>query len=134
MRRLLAVIIFLPLLLMAAVPPRFESFPVEVHPIKKFARTKIPKTGVDWKMDRFLRSSDNEPVTFAGKYTFGEIGCGTGCVEYCLIDRTSGVVYPGQISPGIFRMIIMARPDFSSVGIADYLSSITPSTSHIQST
>ena len=94
MRHLLTVIALLPVLLQAA-PPTFESYSVDVHPIKKSARTKIPKSGTDGKVDRFLRYSDDEPVTFAAKYTFGEIGCGAGCFEFCLIDRTTGKVYPG---------------------------------------
>jgi hypothetical protein len=94
MRRVLAVIILFPLVLTAG-SPKFEFYSVKVHPIRHFAPTKIPKSGIDWKMDRFLRHSDDEPVAFADRYTFGEIGCGTGCIEYCLIDRTSGAVYPG---------------------------------------
>ena len=94
MRAFLLLIIFLPVVLLAA-PPKYESYSVIVHPIQKFARTQIPKSGIDWKMEEYLHYSDKEPLSFADKFTLFEIGCGTGCVEYCLIDRTSGAVYPG---------------------------------------
>ena len=75
-------------------PPN-GSFSVVVHPIQKFAHTQIPTAGIDYKVEQFLRYSDSEPLNFADKFTLGEIGCGTGCVEYCLIDRTSGAVFSG---------------------------------------
>jgi hypothetical protein len=77
-------------------PPKYESYLVTARPIKKFARTMIPDSGIDWKVERALRCSDTEPVNFAGKYTLLETGCGTGCSEYCLVDRTNGKVYPGS--------------------------------------
>ena len=43
-----------------------------------------------------LRSSDKEPLNFADKYTLLEIGCGTGCVKFCLIDRVTGDVFLGK--------------------------------------
>jgi len=95
MRAYLLLIISLPIVLLAA-PPKYESYSVAVHPIQKFAQTQIPKSEIDWKMEEYLHYSDKEPLNFADKYTLFEIGCGTGCVEYCLIDRTSGVIYPGE--------------------------------------
>jgi len=76
-------------------PPNFESYRVTLHPIKNFAPTQIPKAGLDWKMEDYLHYSDNEPLNFADRFTLFDIGCGTGCVEFCLIDRKTGVVYPG---------------------------------------
>lgn len=94
MRACLLLIISLPFVLLAA-PPKYESYSVVVHPIQKFAHTQIPKSGVDWKMEEYLHYSDKEPLNFADKFTLFDIGCGTGCLEYCLIDRTCGAVYPG---------------------------------------
>jgi hypothetical protein len=95
MRAWLLPIIFLPFVLLAA-PPKYEAYSVVVHHIKKFARTQIPKSGIDWKMEDYLHYSDKEPLNFADKFTLFDIGCGTGCIEYCLIDRTSGSVYLGM--------------------------------------
>jgi len=67
-----------------------------LHSITKFAPTKVPQSGIDWKMQEYLRYSDKEPLNFADKYTLFEVGCGTGCLEFCLIDRTTGTVYPGM--------------------------------------
>lgn len=46
-------------------------------------------------MERDLRYSQTEPIDFAGKYTVIDDDCGTGCFEFCIIDRTSGKVYSG---------------------------------------
>ena len=88
MRPLLLLITLLPFASVAA-PPKFESYPVALHPIKQFARTQIPKSGIDWKMEDYLHYSDKEPLNFADKYTLFDIGCGTGCIEYCLIVPSS---------------------------------------------
>jgi hypothetical protein len=95
MRHLLLLIILMPFASVAA-PPAFESFAVPLHSITNFARIKIPKSGIDWKMEDYLRYSDDDPPNFADKYTLIDVGCGTGCFEFCLIDRTSGKVYPGK--------------------------------------
>ncbi|MCL2021512.1 MAG: hypothetical protein FWG81_05310 [Betaproteobacteria bacterium] len=74
----------------------FESYYVPLHKITRFAPTRIPDSGLNWKMQDYLRFSDKEPLNFAGKYTLFKIGCGTNCVEFCLIDRTTGIVHPGM--------------------------------------
>jgi hypothetical protein len=76
--------------------PTYESYSVQSNPTKRFAKTKIPESGIDWKMREHLRFSDDNPLNFAGQYTLFEIGCGTGCVEFCLIDRTTGEVHTGM--------------------------------------
>src|ERR1019366_1426147 len=48
------------------------------------------------KMRDYLHYSDKSPLNFADKYTLFEIGCGTGCLEFCLIDRTTGTMHPGM--------------------------------------
>lgn len=95
MRTCLLLMICLPGILRATLPT-YESYSAVVHPIQKFAHTQIPKSGIDWKMEEYLHYSDKEPLNFADKFTLSNIGCGTGCIEYCLIDRTSGAVYPGE--------------------------------------
>lgn len=76
--------------------PKFESYLVARQPIKNAALTQIPKSGIDWKMEEYLHYSNDEPINFADKFTLFDIGCGTGCIEFCLIDRTTGTVYPGD--------------------------------------
>jgi hypothetical protein len=93
--RLSLLLLFLIPITLAAAPPTFESFATPIHSITNFPRTKVPKSGIDWKMERDLRDSQTNSINFAGKYTLIDDGCGTGCFEFCLIDRTSGKVYPG---------------------------------------
>jgi|GEM_PF-628244 len=79
-----------------AVPTQFESYAVPLRKITKFAPTKIQSEGVNWKMEGYLHFSDGGPPDFANKYTVFSIGCGISCVEFCLIDRTTGIVHPGM--------------------------------------
>ncbi|MBI5380450.1 MAG: hypothetical protein HZA31_00985 [Opitutae bacterium] len=78
--------------------PTFEAFPAhEQIALAKFAKTKIPRSGIGWKMESYLSYSDNPEiahVNFAGYYSVFIVGCGTGCAEYCIIDRSTGEVYP----------------------------------------
>jgi hypothetical protein len=76
--------------------PQFESYSVTVHRLRKFAQTRIPQSSIDWKMERCLRESDKQALNFSDKYTLVEVGCGTGCSEFCLIDRSTGKVHPGM--------------------------------------
>ncbi|HSU53231.1 MAG TPA: hypothetical protein VLT36_04150 [Candidatus Dormibacteraeota bacterium] len=93
-RRALLLIVLLAALA-APASPLFESNSVPLHRIPKFVPTNIPTNGLDWKMQEYLRYSDKVPLNFADKYTLLEAGCGTGCIEFCLIDRTTGVVHQG---------------------------------------
>jgi hypothetical protein len=76
--------------------PKFESYLVAHQTIKNLAPAQIPKSGIDWKMEEYLHYSNDEPPNFADKFTLFDIGCGTGCIEFCLIDKTTGTVYPGD--------------------------------------
>ena len=83
------------------VSPLFKSYSVPLRKIIKFAPTKIPSSddpnsGINWKQEEYLRYSSKAPLNFSDKYTLFKTGCGTDCLEFCLIDRTTGVVYPGM--------------------------------------
>jgi hypothetical protein len=81
-----------------AASPRFEEFPVTPSQIEKMAPTSIPTTGIDWKMEEYLRYADEKSeqrLDFADRYTVFHIGCGTGCHQYALIDRITGAVFSG---------------------------------------
>lgn len=84
-------------LAVAAAPPQLEDYPVELTRIDHFAPTRPPRDGVTWKMDMYLRGDGQDgDLDFADRFTVYLAGCGSGCIEYVLIDRVSGEVHPGQ--------------------------------------
>jgi len=82
-----------------AASPRFEDYPANLTKIEKITHVILPKEKeVDWKMADYLHYADvkdEQRLDFADRFTLFHIGCGTGCHEYALIDRVTGVVYPG---------------------------------------
>jgi hypothetical protein len=94
--RCLSLLLVLVSTIVVMAAPQFESHSVTVHRLRKFAPTRIPQSSIDWKMERCLRESDKQPLNFSDKYTLVEVGCGTGCSEFCLIDRSTGKVHPGM--------------------------------------
>lgn len=74
----------------------FAGYAVPVRESTPLAKAKIPESGLNWKMRQYLEHSDQQPADFAGKYTVLDISCGTGCVEFALIDRNTGQVHPGM--------------------------------------
>lgn len=75
----------------------FEDYPVALSRIGAFATTRLPRSGVTWKMDMYLRADSQQgALDFADRFTVYQAGCGSGCLEYVLIDRVSGKVHPGQ--------------------------------------
>lgn len=77
-------------------PPSFEAYPVPLTRLRSPAPIAIPSAGLDWKMERTLRAANPaDPPNFADTYTVVQVGCGTGCLEFALIDRRTGKVTPG---------------------------------------
>lgn len=97
------------LLLSGCVPDavRFEDYPAAPGsaPMVAPAATRIPASGISWKMRQYLEvSGDTGEPDFAGRLRVFAIGCGTGCLEYRLIDRATGEVLPGgEVSNGHIR-------------------------------
>jgi len=62
---------------------RFEGKPAPVKIVTRQART----------YRTMLRDSANDGPNFAGHYTIGQWGCGSGCVQFAIIDAKTGDVY-----------------------------------------
>lgn len=94
-------------LLSGCVPDalRFEDYPAAPAPLQAAAETRIPASGIDWKMRQYLEvSGDAGEPDFAGHLRVFAIGCGTGCLAYRLIDRRTGEVLPGgEVANGHIR-------------------------------
>ena len=117
------------LLLGGCVPDalRFEDYPAAPEPLAAPAETRIPASGLSWKMRQYLEvSGDTGEPDFAGHFRVFAIGCGTGCLQYRLIDRRTGEVLPGgEVSNGHIRhrrdsrLLIAQRTD--GYGLPAYL-------------
>jgi hypothetical protein len=80
----------------SSVPPTFETYSVPLTRIDTIAQTKIPQSGLDWKMEGSLQTSSQLGLPdFADRFTLFHVSCGTGCTEYALLDRVSGAFHPG---------------------------------------
>ena len=88
----------LAILLAGCAPPMtFESYGIPLSPLPQPAPTRIPDTGLNWKMRQYLETSaDPGEPDFADRLTVFKISCGTGCLEYRLIDRRTGEVLQGD--------------------------------------
>lgn len=96
LRRLVATA-SLALLVAGCTPPMtFEAYGVPLSPLPELAPTRIPDTGLNWKMRQYLEmNADSSGPDFADRLRVFKIGCGSGCLEYRLIDRFSGQVLEG---------------------------------------
>src|SRR2546426_3496972 len=73
-------------------PPRFEDFPMEKRFIGKPVRVHL----VSRESRRFrtaIKGESLKPPNFAGHYRVVEIGCGTACVQFFVIDSRTGQVF-----------------------------------------
>lgn len=84
----------------AAELPRFGDYPVALSKIERYTKALIPKTNDGARCLRDLKYDRPAAPDFADRFTFAESGCGTGCAEFCLIDRVSGEVFPGLRAGG----------------------------------
>jgi hypothetical protein len=93
-----ALILALACLSTGCTPPMtFEAYAVPLSPLPELAPTRIPDTGLNWKMRQYLEvSADSEGPDFADRLRVFKISCGTGCLEYRLIDRFTGEVLQGD--------------------------------------
>jgi hypothetical protein len=105
--------LFVTLAARGAELPRLSDYPVEVTRIDRYADTVLPDArdprfnGVSrifWYLPSCVKPLANpeslDKPGFADRYTVFESGCGTACMFFCLIDRISGVVYPGLARTG----------------------------------
>lgn len=84
--------------------PRFEDMPVAQKFTGKPAPVKL-STPESRRYRTVIREGAREGPNFAGHYTIVTWGCGTGCIQFAIVDATTGVVY----SP---RFYVAARVRF----------------------
>lgn len=86
--------------LRAAELPRFADYPVDLSKIEHFAKAVVPEVGNGSRCILYLQYDRPSAPDFADHFTLFLSGCGTGCAEFCLIDRVSGAVFPGYGAAG----------------------------------
>ena len=84
----------------AAELPKFTDYPVAVSEIDRFARAIVPAVHGSSRCLRDLANDRPEKPNFADRFTLAVSGCGSGCAEFCVIDRVTGRVFPGIDSIG----------------------------------
>jgi hypothetical protein len=85
-------------------PPRFEDFPIS----ERFHGKPMPVRLASREARRYrtaIREGVKEGPNFAGHYTIVEIGCGSACVLFAVVDAKTGAVYfqPFPISYGMME-------------------------------
>ena len=84
----------------AAELPKFADYPAPFTKVEPYAKAIIPDVHDVSRCIRDLRYDRPEAPNFADRFTLFLTGCGTGCAEFCLIDRVTGRVSPGFLSIG----------------------------------
>lgn len=79
----------------AAELPKFSDYPEALSRIERYAKATVPDVDAASRCIRDLPYDKPEAPDFADRFTFFVDGCGSGCAEFCLIDRVSGAVFPG---------------------------------------
>jgi hypothetical protein len=79
--------------------PRFEEYPVTAVFHGKPA-VPILATGQGGYRTRILEGAPKGP-NFAGHFTIVELGCGSGCISFEMVDAVSGRLYPTKPFVGL---------------------------------
>ncbi len=90
-------LIFLVLILVgrAEEVPNPQDYPTAISPIDRFVKAAIPDVHSYSRCIRDLRYDRPATPDFADHYSMCIAGCGSGCAEFCVIDRRTGHVFPG---------------------------------------
>ncbi|WP_394261076.1 hypothetical protein [Moraxella boevrei] len=77
-----------------AKTPLFTDYPVKIYTDKKAPiNYKSHEYATQYKT-RIKNAYASTNVDFAGSYNITAWGCGSSCVNYAMIDRRTGKVYP----------------------------------------
>ena len=90
-----ALLLFVTLGVHAAELPKFADFPAAPTKVERYAKAVVPDIHDGSRCLRDLHYDRPDAPNFADRFTLFLTGCGSGCAEFCLIDRVSGKVFPG---------------------------------------
>ena len=81
------------------------------------AKPKLVTAG-QRKFRTMIREWTERGPNFAGHFTIAQWGCGTGCIQFALVDNESGTVYDGPFGslPNAY-LCLDANPDQDDTGI-----------------
>lgn len=108
----------IPLFSSAAHLPKLAEYSINLGPIGRYADTILPMPS-DRRFAEFPRIYSHLPpcvrpirekddigdVDFADHCTLFVDGCGSACMYFCIVDRTSGIVYPGLWRLGQIKLV-----------------------------
>lgn len=81
-----------PLAAALATAPRFEAYRVARPSLARPAPLDLRGNAAARRYRTALREAQREGPNFAGRYTIAGWGCGTGCLDWGVIDSASGKV------------------------------------------
>jgi hypothetical protein len=97
--------------------PKFTDYTVPVATEVSYVSPKLTTPG-QRRFRTVIRRSVGKGPNFAGHYTIAEWGCGTGCVQFVVVDNESGAVHDapfGNLPKAYF--CLGANPDRDETGI-----------------
>ena len=98
--------------------PTFADYPVDVVSTVGSVSPKLT-TPQQRRVRTVIRQSVAKGPNFAGRYTIAQWGCGTGCIQFVVVDNRSGMVYDGAAGSLPFAIVCFgANPDRDKTGIS----------------
>jgi len=71
----------------------FEQFPVTIFDGQPVIEPNFSSNSNSIYFKTKIKKSLNEPANFAGKYNIVEIGCGTACLIWYMVDISNGDIF-----------------------------------------
>jgi len=98
--------------------PKFEQFPVKTVYGGK-PHDPVLRTHLERMFRTSIREAVSEGVNFAGHYVIAVWGCGTGCIQFVVVDAVTGTIFDPPFHAVYFHYSVGASrrwPDFDATG------------------
>jgi len=80
--------------------PKFSDYPAVIEVIAKTAKIRLRSHPAARNLRTALREGAKNGPRFAGHYAIATWGCGSGCIDFALVDRKTGkAIFPEGITP-----------------------------------
>lgn len=89
--------------------PKFSDYPAVGENIAKPAKINLKSHPADRNFRTTLKEGAKNGPRFAGHYAIATWGCGSGCIEFALVDlKTGKVIFPEGITPITVSLLVDA--------------------------
>ena len=97
--------------------PRFESFQVVVKPIEAPAPVDLASNRSAREFRTVLKDGAAKGPNFAGHFTIVGWGCGTSCLQWAIVDATTGRVFFSKEAPVVSAVHVDVEKHASQPGL-----------------